>query len=255
MIDSNIVLEIINLKGSTELIDNVVHREESLSFELNRNEIGLILGGKRPSQLLRLILGNGEIQGGSIKILGKELFVDPSLLKGQIRWRKHIGFAFRDKGLLSNLTILENVDLPAKFHGYYNGRAKDFYFAQKALKEINVPEELWNRRPHLVSWTIVKRTLLARSVVLSPDILLLDDPSSLFSTIELPEILNWIKIQKIKGSGILIGTNDYPFGLSICDWFIDPKSNMKLENNEENLKDNPWYSTSLQFKSLMEGQI
>lgn len=256
MTNSECVLEIGNLRGSTSVIEDVTqNNEDGLTFKLYSGEVGLFLGGKEPSQLFRLILGRGDIKTGHIKILGRKLFEDPELGKKDIKWRKLIGFSFRDKGLLSNLTIIENVDLPAKFHGKYKTDVNDFSYAQKALREINIPEELWNLRPHLVSWNIVKRTLLARSVVLSPKILLLDDPSTMFSTGELPEILNWIKVQQIKGSGILIGTNDFPFGMAISDWLIDPKSHKKIKNTEDNLKNNPWYNTSLQLKKLMEGHL
>ena len=103
-------------------------------------------------------------------------------------------------GLLSNMTALENVDLPARYHGYYQKGSDEKYLAVSVLREVGVEEKYWNRRPSDIPDKILKEILLARSVILDPQILLLDDPSEYYSWVELPELFKWIKKQNKKRS-------------------------------------------------------
>lgn len=198
--------------------------KQAINFELQAGQIGVILGGKETSSLFRLILGLGEIAHGTICLNGRiALAVNASAAAVQ-SLRKEIGFGFRDRGLLSNLTVLDNVDLPAKYHGHYVPGEAPGSHGERALRELNVEPAAWRQRPSNITWEVRKRVLLARAIVLRPKVLVLDDPSAMFASPYLPELLAWLHRQKSQGTAILIGTNDYAFGLAIADWVLHPTS-------------------------------
>jgi ABC-type transporter Mla maintaining outer membrane lipid asymmetry ATPase subunit MlaF len=216
---SEFILEVNELKGATRFSN--ISEVAPLNFSLKSGEIGVALGGRGPSQLWRLLYGKGEVAQGSINFGGDIKVVD------DISWRAQIGFVHRDKGLLSNLSMYENVALPAKYH------ARNIDNIERVLKEVNIDQKFWNKRPSEVSWKVRKQTLMARSTVLAPKLLLMDDPTELYPYLDYHELYHWIKLQAQKGIAILIGTEEVPFALCIADWVIDQKTNKVVQNFDE----------------------
>ncbi len=217
---TQVALELKDLVGRSNL--GTVGKPNPVNIRVKAGEVGLILGGKDTSSLFRLIMGLGKVEAGGILIYDQVALDQNSDETDLNLLRKRIGFGFRDKGLISNLSILQNVDLPAKYHGYYTQGDAPGSLGAKALLDLGVDESHWNDRPTRLSSDIRKRVLLARSVVLNPRVLILDDPSALSASVFIPELLAWIKVQQAKGRGILIGTNDLPFGLAAADWIMHP---------------------------------
>jgi ABC-type transporter Mla maintaining outer membrane lipid asymmetry ATPase subunit MlaF len=219
--------EIINLIGTSSI--GQTGSKNPYNFSVSSGEIVVTLGGKDTSSLLRLLLGLGTIQSGDVRVDGASIFSDDISQSEILSRRQKIGFAFRDKGLISNLSILDNVDLPAKYHGYYSGKSiGKGALAINALEDLGVERDLWNLRPNRISGEVRKRVLLARSVVLNPSVLILDDPTAMTASPFVGTLLKWVLKQKKKGIAVLIGTDDYPFGLSVADSVIHPSSGKKV---------------------------
>jgi len=218
-------LELRNVVGRSTL--GALGATFPINFGLKAGDVGVVFGGKETSSLFRLVMGSGELESGEI-VLEDSMKRDRSSRPDHdvAAWRKRIGFAFREKGLLSNLTLFDNVDLPAKYHGLYRkGGVKPGALAERAMKELEVDPEIWKVRPNRISWEVRKKVLIARAIVLSPKVLILDDPSALIATPQVPFLVRWIRQEKAKGTAILIGTNDYPFGLAVADWVLHPITN------------------------------
>ena len=220
--------EITNFSGTSAI--GQTGSQNPYNFTVGRGEILVILGGKDSSSLLRLLLGLGSVKSGDVRIDGDSIF-GANLRTNEMLSRRHkIGFSFRDKGLISNLSIIDNVDLPAKYHGYYRNGAniEKGSLAIRALQDLDIDPDMWNVRPNRISNEVRKKVLLARSVVLSPSVLLLDDPTAMVASPFVGTLLKWVLKQKKKGTAVLIGTDDYPFGLSIADWVLHPTSGKKV---------------------------
>jgi putative ABC transport system ATP-binding protein len=223
--------------------------DHSINFELKHGEIGVILGQKEAHQIFQLILKKDNLKQGEIK------FSDASLQKEwnkaeDIEWRQKIGFTFRDGGLLSNMTALENVDLPARYHGYYQKGSDEKYLAVSVLREVGVEEKYWNRRPSDIPDKILKEILLARSVILDPQILLLDDPSEYYSWVELPELFKWIKKQN-KKRGIILGTQYIPLGLALASWILEEES-FSMRYDFKNFLEKSWMKQAQNLIEFLE---
>lgn len=207
-----------NLRGSC-LKGRPIGENASLNFSLKRGEVGAILDTPKAFSLFQLIMGMGKVEEGSLNLFESPMVESVNM---SITWRKMIGFAGAHKGLLSNLSLFDNVNLPAKYHGHYENDSDQRHLATEQLQAMNIEEELWSLRPNQVSGHIIKKTLLARSVVLNPAILLLDCPSENFNWQKISFLRDWILRQKESGKAILIGSDNIPFVASLCDWMILP---------------------------------
>jgi ABC-type transporter Mla maintaining outer membrane lipid asymmetry ATPase subunit MlaF len=221
-----------------------------MSFDLMAGQIGVVFGGKETSSLFRLIMGSGLIESGEIVLFGS-IVRDKDDQGDMAFWRQRIGFGFREKGLISNLSIMDNVDLPARYHGYYVKGIPAQSYAEHALAESGVDPRVWDVRPSRISWEVRKRVLLARAIVLRPKILILDDPSALMASTSMPELLRWLFRQKDKGTAILCGTNDYPFGLAVADWVLNPRTNMPTTDYRSFI-DEAWIDSAALLRKAAE---
>jgi ABC-type transporter Mla maintaining outer membrane lipid asymmetry ATPase subunit MlaF len=225
------MLELNGVVGKTKL--GPVGSNHPLDFGVGAGEVGVILGGKETSALFRLILGLGELDAGEIKIDGRVALGRDTSEMDAMALRKAVGFGFRDKGLLSNLSLRDNVDLPAKYHGYYKQGVPKSFFGEQALRELGVDRQLWDLRPSRINGEIRKCVLLARAIVLTPKVLILDDPSALVASLFLPTLLRFIRRQKDRGTAVLIGTNDLPVGLAAADWVLHPERRVPVKQYED----------------------
>lgn len=210
------VLKVENVSGVTN--HGEVGNKVKLNLTLEGGTVSSIFKAKEASLLFRLLCGRGEITSGAITLNNLSLKEAKANNKSMKNWFNSVGMGFRDKGLLANQTIYDNVALPWK---YYGDISPSGLLPEQALQETPIEEKYWNERPHMVPWNIRKWALLARAVVLGPKLLLLDDPSTLLSFEEFHKLRLWIGMQVSKGAIILMGTDNTPFGLALSNFIID----------------------------------
>lgn len=212
-----------------------------VSFELRPGDIGIIRGGFNASSLIRLAAIRGILIRGSITIMGTTIdskddparYLSPDFRK---KFRSSIGFCHQSGGLLANMSLLQNVMLPAHYHSGQRSPGPFFELARKRLKETGVPDVYWNLRPSDVPPDYQKRALFARSIIHIPNILILDEPTAAIPWDQTHEIASWIISQKQLGRAILIATSNDPFAALLGDWIVDlGKSALKISNKEVRL--------------------
>ncbi len=221
--------------------------ETNFNFQVRPGQIVGFLEARNSTFLFRLILGLGTLSTGTIDF--------PSLdhLRKNENFYINFGLAQREKGLLSNLNILENVELPARYHNIKVGELGPDELTHKALREAIIPENFWNLRPDHIPWEIKKRTILARAVVCLPKIVLLEDPTNMFRWEKLPELFHWIKLQQTEKRATLLCTENIPFALSICDSVWNAET-QKLETVDQYLeeKGTEWSTFITQMRKQLE---
>ncbi|MDR3682782.1 MAG: ATP-binding cassette domain-containing protein [Geothrix sp.] len=126
-------------------------------------------GGK--SRLLRVVAGMERPLRGQVRVGGREVWPGSGVLglAGQVR----LGFAFPTGGLLSNLSLRENIGLPLRFLGMSG--AELARRVDGALERLRL-QAVAGLRPHAVSASARKQANLARVLALDPELILLDDP-------------------------------------------------------------------------------
>jgi ABC-type transporter Mla maintaining outer membrane lipid asymmetry ATPase subunit MlaF len=128
-------------------------------------------GGWGKSRLLKVIAGIERPVQGTVRVGGRQLWPGDGVLSliGQVR----LGFAFAAGGLLSNLTLRENVALPLRFQGVPPVELRQR--TEAALDRLGLLA-VADLRPHAVGVSARKHGNLARVLALQPHLLLLDDP-------------------------------------------------------------------------------
>lgn len=134
--------------------------------------VGPVGGGK--TTLLRVIAGMVRPTSGVARVLGADL---ASLgYDGMRAHRLRIGFAFESTGLLGNASIGDNVALPLRYHqGARLGHAAVLERVRAVAEELGIESHLAERSV-LANASVRKRALVARALVLEPELLLCDEP-------------------------------------------------------------------------------
>ena len=126
-------------------------------------------GGK--STLLGMLAGLDTPSSGRVLICGEDLFAADEDTRARLRAR-YVGFVFQSFQLLANLTALENVLLPLELAGASDAPAR----ARAMLERVGLAERL-RHYPRVLSGGEQQRVALARAFVVSPRVLLADEPT------------------------------------------------------------------------------
>lgn len=151
----------------------VVLRDVSLALSAGENAAILGPSGSGKSTLLHILGALDSPTSGSVALRGQNPFEldEPGLAK----FRNHnLGFIFQDHHLLPQLTVLENVLIPALAEGRPSGeqvqRAKDL------IERVGLAERA-EHRPAELSGGERQRAGVARALLLKPLLLLADEPT------------------------------------------------------------------------------
>ena len=146
---------------------------ENLNLAVPRGGNHLVTGpgSSGKSRLLRVIAGTERPARGHVRVGGREIWPgDGALgLAGRVR----VGLTFASGGLLSNLSLRENLALPLRFLGFPPVEVQAR--AAAALERLGL-RSVADLRPHAVSVSARKQANLARVLALEPELVLLDDP-------------------------------------------------------------------------------
>jgi len=150
-----------------------VLRDVSLSLTAGHNAAILGPSGSGKSTLLFII---GTLDGptsGSVRLNGTDPF---SLAETQLAdfRNRHIGFVFQDHYLLPQLTVLENVLIPAMADG--SPPTTTVERARELLRRVGLAERL-DHRPAELSGGERQRAGVARALLLKPALVLADEPT------------------------------------------------------------------------------
>lgn len=179
-----------------------------ITLRVGQGETMAVLGrsGTGKSVLLRLIIGLVRPDSGSIQIQGQDisgLSVDEL---GVVR--KKMGFLFQHAALYDSLTVAENVAFPLEHHHRGMPKSERSDRVQQLLAEVGMEDSL-DKMPSDISGGMQKRVGLARALALSPEILLLDEPTAGLDPISSREIDDLIlKLQVEHQMASVVVTHD-----------------------------------------------
>ena len=167
---------------SLESIERVFHNNGSVIYALKDVDLNVdkgetigILGrsGSGKSTLLHILGALDRPSSGQIFFKGKDLLNLEDNELSTIR-NQDIGFVFQFHYLLPEFSALENVFMPCLINGMKKGIAIDK--ARNILKNVGLENRI-NHRPGELSGGEQQRVAIARSIVLSPKVILADEPT------------------------------------------------------------------------------
>ncbi|MCP4148952.1 MAG: LPS export ABC transporter ATP-binding protein [bacterium] len=180
-----------------------------ISIKVNQGEIVGLLGpnGAGKTTTFLMILGIYKPETGSILLDQKDITKDSVY----IRARHGISFLPQEPSIFKGLTVKENILAIMEM----NPKSKGFKI-EAVLEEMGLTE-LSDRKAYMLSGGERRRLEIARSLVLSPDFLLLDEPFAGIDPIQIKEIQIMIQTFKDKGLGIIITDHNVREILKITD--------------------------------------
>lgn len=158
--------------------------------------------GAGKTLLLEAIAGLQPISGGRIFISGRDI----TCLTPE---KRRIGLVYQDYALFPHLTVKENIRYGLRFSSGCEGS----YYSH--LIELLKLQKLLERFPGTLSGGEQQRVALARSLILMPDLLLLDEPLSALDPLFREEIQDYLKLLHSEGNTIIMVTHDFGEVLSL----------------------------------------
>jgi phospholipid/cholesterol/gamma-HCH transport system ATP-binding protein len=155
--------------------NNHVLIDFNLSIKKGENVVVLGKSGSGKSVLIKCIIGLIQPDKGSIHVLGKNI---PDLNRQQLDdLRAHVGFLFQSNALYDSMTVRENLEFPLRRHKQKNNPQQEEALIQEALTNVGLLHT-HDMRPAELSGGMRKRIALARTLILKPDIILYDEPTT-----------------------------------------------------------------------------
>lgn len=147
------------------------------NFCLNKGENVAVLGrsGSGKSVLIKCIIGLLEPDSGTIKVLGKN--VTELNLEELDHLRVKVGFLFQSNALYDSMTVRENLEFPLRRHWMNVEQEEVNTMVMEALNNVGLGYTV-DMMPVELSGGMRKRVALARTLILKPDILLYDEPTT-----------------------------------------------------------------------------
>jgi putative ABC transport system ATP-binding protein len=177
-----------------------------LSLEVTAGEVVAIMGpsGSGKSTLLNLIAGLDRPSSGAVTVAGRR--IDTLGESGLARFRaRHVGIVFQFFNLLDDLTVEDNVLLPAQLAGASRRTARAR--AAELLTRLSL-EPHANDYPARLSGGQRQRVAIARALVNSPELLLADEPTGALDTATGEEIGQLLQELNEAGQTLVLVTHD-----------------------------------------------
>lgn len=199
-------VEIENLKkqfGDTIVLSNI-------DMSVQKGEFITLLGpsGCGKSTILRILSGLTDATSGSVQIDGKEMkHVPPK--------KREVGMVFQSYALFPNMTVKENIAFGLKMKKVATTEIDEQ--VQSMLEIIRLTDKV-NAYPHELSGGQQQRVALARSLIVKPKVLLLDEPlSALDAQIRKKLQMDLRVIQQEMGMTMMLVTHDQEEAMSVSD--------------------------------------
>ena len=160
-------------------------------LDLYRGENLMVLGksGSGKSVLIKCIIGLLRPDSGSIRVLGQDVWsLDQEALD---HLRVKIGFLFQSSALYDSMTVRENLEFPLRRHWIARGRGEVNDLVDEVLTAVGLPHTR-DMYPSELSGGMKRRIGLARTLILKPEIVLYDEPTTGLDPITGKEIVELI---------------------------------------------------------------
>jgi general L-amino acid transport system ATP-binding protein len=199
-----------------------------IDLQVRRGERIVICGpsGSGKSTLIRCINRLETHQQGKLMVDGLELSDDVKVLH---EVRRKVGMVFQQFNLFPHLTVLENLTLaPIQVNKLSKTDAEERAMAQ--LQRVQIAEQA-HKYPLQLSGGQQQRVAIARTLCLTPQVLLFDEPTSALDPEMIKEVLDVMTELAEQGITMLCVTHEMGFAKSVADRVIFMDQGQIVEEN------------------------
>jgi ABC-2 type transport system ATP-binding protein len=174
---------------------------ENLSFAVPRGGLAAVIGpdGAGKTTLIRLLCGLLKADAGQVSVLGIDAAQDPQAIQSRISYMP------QQFGLYEDLTVLENLDLYSDMHGVVRQQRRIQYARLMTLTGL---DPFLNRLAGQLSGGMKQKLGLACTLVRSPELLLLDEPTVGVDPLSRLELWQIIRQLVKEGVTVLLSSSD-----------------------------------------------
>ena len=185
-----------------------------VNLSVERGEVVSIIGssGSGKSTLLRCINLLETPTSGEILYKGKNIQTEiPSLY----RYRAEVGMVFQQFNLYNNMDVLQNCVIGQKLV-MKRSKQEAEELAMKYLTTVGMKQFI-NAKPRQLSGGQKQRVAIARTLAMSPEVILFDEPTSALDPEMVGEVLNVMKSLASTGLTMLVVTHEMGFARDVSD--------------------------------------
>jgi phospholipid/cholesterol/gamma-HCH transport system ATP-binding protein len=231
MVTASPILEVAQLSVRFGL--QQVLRDISLTIE--RGETLAIIGesGCGKTVLLKTLIGLIRPQEGSVQFDGQR--IDQLSEQQLATQRTRFGFVFQNAALFDSMTIEENVLFPLRQHRPKEARSHRQEMLDR-LGEVGLPTSVLSKRPAELSGGMRKRVGLARALVMRPEVLLYDEPTTGLDPI-VSDVINELMMRTREHYQVtsIIVTHDMKTAHKVADRVVMLYPQTRLEAGESQI--------------------
>ena len=184
---------------------------KNVDFKIDKGEMVAVMGpsGSGKSTLLYTVSGMDNITAGSIDFFGRDISSLSANEMSDVRL-DDMGFVFQQMHMLKNLTIYDNIILPA--YQSKSGRGKKNHenineHAKKLMRKLNIIDIAENDINE-VSGGQLQRACICRSLINSPKMIFADEPTGALNQQNSKEVMKELNMINEEGTTILLVTHD-----------------------------------------------
>jgi polar amino acid transport system ATP-binding protein len=194
--------------GSNTVLDGV-------SLEIRRGQMVAIVGrsGSGKSTLLRCMNALESIEGGQVSVCGHDVGARDTLLLRELR--RDVGIVFQSYNLFPHLTVERNITL-ALTSVKKMAKAQAIEVAHRVLKMVGLEDKV-HSYPEQLSGGQSQRVAIARSLALSPQLMLFDEVTSALDPELTGEVLKVMEDLSRQGMTMVLVTHEMAFARRLAD--------------------------------------
>ncbi|GAH22158.1 unnamed protein product, partial [marine sediment metagenome] len=200
------------------LLNSTVYALRGVDIEIRKGEMVAIVGasGSGKTTLLNLLSGLDTPNRGAAFLLGRNIDTMTDAEVSMFR-RRNMGFIFQYYNLIPQLTVLENVMLPALMINHPKKEAKER--ALELIKEVGL-ERFQNQFPIKLSGGQMQRVTIARAMINDPAVIFADEPTGDLDSQTGKVVIDLIRrFSKEKNTAVILVTHDIAMAKT-CDRMI-----------------------------------
>ncbi|RAU46299.1 macrolide ABC transporter ATP-binding protein/permease MacB [Pseudocitrobacter sp. RIT415] len=200
------LLQLTDIRRSYPSGDGSAEVLKGITLEINAGEMVAIVGasGSGKSTLMNIIGCLDKPTSGTYRVAGVDVATLDSDALAQLR-REHFGFIFQRYHLLSHLTAVQNVEVPAVYAGME--RKARLVRAAELLKRLGLEERV-DYSPSQLSGGQQQRVSIARALMNGGQVILADEPTGALDSRSGEEVMAILHQLKEQGHTIIIVTHD-----------------------------------------------